>query len=499
MNKQEAHKRIQNLKELINKHRYEYHVLNTQTISDEALDSLKHELSLLEQSYPEFVTPDSPTQRVAGKALDDFAKVTHKRRMISLNDIFNFEELSDWEARNKKIVDAQYEYVVELKIDGFAISLIYRDGVLVTAATRGDGLVGEDVTQNVKTIESIPLTLREKISGEVEVRGEIFMSKKAFDAINKQQAQLGEKLYANPRNLAAGTIRQLDPALAASRKLDFFAYELFIDDKSMPKIVEHERLRELGFKTSSHTKLVSDIAGVQRMYDAWSDKREKQDFLIDGLVIKINDPKVRDTLGIVGKAPRGMCAYKFPAQQVTTVVKGVDWSVGRTGVLTPVATFEPVSVAGTTVQHATIHNMDEIRRLDVRIGDTVIIEKAGDIIPKIVTVLAQMRTGKEKVITAPSHCPVCGSVVQQAKGEVAIRCSNNSCFASEVSRLIHFVSKKAFDIEGLGEKVVEQLAVNGLIASPADLYKLTIDDFLTLEGFKEKSATNAFNAIQAKK
>jgi len=496
MNKSEAKQRIDKLKELINKYRYEYHVLDTQEISDAAHDALKHELQTLEDQYPEFITPDSPTQRVGGEPLDKFEKVTHTKRMLSLVDIFSFEELKDWEDRIKKIKpNGKFDYWVELKIDGFAISLIYEDSILKTAATRGNGEIGEDVTQNVKTIESIPLRLRKQIKGLVEVRGEIFMSKKEFERINKEQAALGQKLFANPRNLAAGSIRQLDPSLSAARKLDFFAYELVTDLGQENKPEEVALMKELGFKTISYNKAAANIETVQHFFEEWKETRTKQAFLIDGLVIKVSDAKLRESLGIVGKAPRGMIAYKFPAEQVTTVVKKVEFNVGRTGVLTPLATFEPVAVAGTIVQHATLHNLDEIERLGVKIGDTVIIEKAGDIIPKVVTVLKELRTGKEEDIKIPNKCPICGSSVVRKDGEVAIYCSNPKCFALEGERLIHFVSKGGFDIDGLGEKIVVQLMQEGMVTKPADFFKLKVEELKELERFAEKSAENIVQAI----
>ena len=348
----------------------------------------------------------------------------------------------------------------------------------------------------MKTIDAIPLKLDSYYAGTVEVRGEIFMSKKEFKRINKEREKIGEPLYANPRNLAAGSIRQLDPTLAAARKLDFFAYEIVTDLGQETKEEEHHILTKMGFKTVSFNKKIKTLKGVQDFYDEWIERREKQEFLIDGMVIKVDNKKLRDSLGVIGKAPRGMIAYKFPAEQTTTVVKKVEWNVGRTGVLTPLATFEPVHVAGTVVQHATLHNMDEIERLGVKIGDTVIIEKAGDIIPKVVNVLTELRDGSEQAIELPKECPICGSeVIKKKEEDVAYYCKNSNCFAAEKEGLIHFVSKKGFNIDGLGEKIIEQLMSQGLVKKPADIFMLTKEELSELERFAEKSVDNTIEAI----
>lgn len=497
MNKSEAKSRIEKLRALIDQYRFDYHVLDKSNVSEAVNDALKHELLKLEEQYPEFITPDSPTQRVGGEPLAKFKKVTHGSRMTSLEDIFSFEELAEWEKRNQKLVPKDhFDYYVELKIDGFAISLNYEDGILITAATRGNGLIGEDVTSNVKTIEAIPLRLHKNVAGRVEVRGEIFMSKKEFERINKDQEKKGEPLFTNPRNLAAGSIRQLDPKLSASRKLDFFAYELVSDMGQKDKMEEVKIIQSLGFKTIKDNHYAATINEVQEFFNDWKEKRNHQGFLIDGLVIKINNKKLRDSLGIIGKAPRGMIAYKFPAEQATTIIKHVEFNVGRTGVLTPLATFEPVLVAGTTVQHATLHNLDEIERLGVKIGDTVVIEKAGDIIPKVIKVLTELRTGKEKNITIPNVCPVCGSPVARKEGEVAIYCSNQNCFAAEIERIKHAVSRQGFNIDGLGAKIVEQFITVGLVKTAADIFRLTKEDIEELERFAEKSAANIIASIQ---
>jgi len=494
MNKSEAKKRIEKLKAEINYHRYLYHVLDKQEISDAALDSLKHELEILERQFPEYISSDSPTQRVGGKPLEKFKKVTHQIRMVSLNDAFTEEEMSDWEERIKKIFPThKFEYFAEVKLDGFAVALEYEKGVLKTGSTRGDGLVGEDVTQNLKTIESIPLRLRQDI--DAEIRGEVIMTKKSFEAANARQKQLGEKIYANPRNLAAGSIRQLDPRLAASRNLDFMAYELTGGIKTAAHKQEHEVLKELGFKTIDLTKFCRNLREVFQFYKSIAEKRNSLPYQIDGVVVSVNDNTLKQKLGIVGKAPRGVIAYKFPAEQATTIVEDISVQVGRTGALTPVATLNPVPVAGTVVSRATLHNMDEVKRLGVKIGDTVIIQKAGDIIPEIVSVLPKLRTGQEKDFVMPKNCPICGSLVLKKPGEVAYYCSNKNCFSIEKEKIIHFVSKKAFNIVGLGEKIVEQLINAGLIKNAADIFKLKEGDLEVLERFAAKSARNLVLSI----
>lgn len=529
MTEKEARARIEKLRKTIEHHRYLYHVLDTQEISDAALDSLKHELFQLEQEFPQLIVSSSPTQRVGGKPLEKFAKVTHEHPMLSMEDVFAFEELSAWLARVRK-VDPQGsydEFFCEVKMDGLAVSLVYRDGEMITGATRGDGKVGEDVTLNLKTIEHIPLSLRapsdkeidfflsqhptvEKqkllarlrdLSGRIEVRGEVYMEKKSFERLNKEQQAKGLPLFANPRNASAGSIRQLDPSIVASRRLSFFAYGL-VDEESFGLTTHeqgHHLIKMMGMKINSHDKLCRSLEEVRAYYNHISQIRAQLPFWTDGVVVLINDNLTFRQLGVVGKTPRGLVAYKFPAQQVTTVVEKVAFQVGRTGVLTPVAHLRPVFVAGTTVSHATLHNMDEIERLGVRIGDTVIIEKAGDIIPKVVSVLKEMRTGSELAIEHPQACPICGSEVARKSGEVALVCTNPSCFGQEREKFIHFVSKKAFNIEGLGDKIIEQLINVGLVQTPADLFTLTIGDIQPLERFAEKSAGNLIAAIEASK
>ncbi len=519
--KNETKDRVEKLRNEINHYRYQYHVLDDSEISDAALDSLKNELQKLEQDNPELITADSPTQRVAGKALDKFSKVKHRYPMMSLFDAFNEQDMRDWEKRNSNILNKEYEYFVELKVDGLAISLNYLNGLFMVGATRGDGVIGEDVTQNLKTIESIPLSLHkiskkdlEKIglsqddsgkamstleNGELFVRGEAVMTTKVFNELNEMYAKQGKQSLANPRNGAAGSIRQLDSKIAAERRLDFYAYEII----GLPGLLKHSQKREvlkaLGFKTIKENKVCRNLEEVFAFYRSIGEKREKLLFEIDGTVVKVNDLKDWETLGIVGKGPRYMMAFKFPAIQTTTVVKNVNWQVGRTGTLTPVAELEPVDVGGVTVSHATLHNYDEIERLGVMVGDTVIIERAGDVIPKVVQVLPNLRNGQEKKITSPDKCPICGGEVDRVGDDVAYRCLNKECYAVVLRGLIHFVSKNATDIEGLGKKIVEQLLQEGLVSDVADFYSLTEGDLKPLERFAEKKANKIIESIDSRR
>ncbi len=495
--KKKVKERIEHLRKTIDYYRYQYHVLDKQEISDSALDALKHELFLLEQKYPEFITPDSPTQRIGGKPLDKFKKIKHRHRMLSLFDIFDKQELLDWEVRLKNILpNVDWTYYCELKIDGLAISLIYENGILKTGATRGDGFIGEDVTQNIKTIEAIPLKIPYK--QRVEVRGEVYMTKKVFEEINRQQEQAGKPIYANPRNLAAGSVRQLDPKVTASRKLSFFAYDMLdIEIKTHSEV--HKKLQEFGFKITPYSKECKDIFEVYKYCVHWIDKRNSMPFQIDGIVISVNQQELYKKFGIVGKAPRWSIAYKFPAEQAVTEVKDVRVQVGRTGVLTPVAILKPVRLAGSIITHATLHNFEEIKRLGIKKGDTVIIEKAGDIIPSIVKVLKRMRTGKEQDIIVPKKCPICKSPVVHKKGLVAVYCSNPNCFGSVKESIIHFVSKQGFNIQGLGRRIVENLLEKNIIFDAADLFFLKKDDLVNLEGFGEKSADNLLKQIENSK
>ncbi len=520
--------RIEILKKEVNHHRYLYHVLDTQEIDDAVFDGLKNELEKLEKENPEFITIDSPTQRIAEKPLDHFAKVRHSEPMLSMFDAFSFADMKDWEGRLGKILQTSSDqlqgslgYFCELKLDGLAISLKYEKGILVQAATRGDGKTGEDVTSNVRTFESVPLRLRipEKIelleqgfdkkqvehiiytlkNGTFELRGEAIMTKKVFKELNEKYEQEGRQVLSNPRNGAAGTIRQLNPAIAAERRLVFFVYNV-ITDLNFKKHSDCFKLSELlGFKILKYNKLCKNLEEVEKLYQHWDKKRNKLPFDCDGLVVKVNDLKLWPILGVVGKGPRFMMAYKYTAEQVTTQVNDVVWQVGRTGVLTPIAVLEPVQVAGVIVSHSTLHNMDEINRLDVRIGDTVIIERAGDVIPKVLQVLPSLRNGTEQEIKKPSICPVCNSKVTKINNEVAYRCNNKKCFATNLRKLSHWTSKNAIDVEGLGPKVVEQLMVEGLVNDISDFYLLEVGDLLPLERFAEKSAQKLIDSIENKK
>lgn len=504
MTKSEAEARIEKLREIINDYRYHYHVLDESIMSEAAADSLKHELAQLENEYPELITPDSPTQRVAGQALDKFEKVVHSKRMISLADVFSREEVLDWINRNEKLVPGGKikEFFTDIKMDGLACSLKYRDGVFVQAVTRGDGLVGEDVTLNVKTIENIPLDIKKFSLPEVEVRGEIIIFKKDFEKLQEKQREAGEAEFANPRNLAAGSIRQLDPKIAASRPLRFIAYDLVTPD--LPTWHDsYEMLRKLRFQTSGED-LVFDGNKKDELFkyiDQLDEYRKGLKFNTDGMVIKINDRAVYDKLGIVGKTPRGAVAYKFPAEEATTKVRDIVISIGRTGAATPVALFDPVVVAGTTVRHASLHNADEIARLDIRIGDTVIIYKAGDIIPQVKEVLLKLRPENTVpynfVEELKKQYPELE--FERPEGEVVYRVKGENSDLILKRAIEYYASKPALNIEGLGEKNVIALVDSGLVKSIADLYKLTVPEVAKLERFGELSAKNLVNAIQESK
>lgn len=503
MDKKEALERIKKLKKQLWEIDYAYYVLDKPIVSDAARDSLKDELEKLEKQFPEFITPDSPTQRIGGRALGKFTKVRHTIPKYSLDDVFDFSDVLEFDKRVKRWLglplDKDIEYTTELKIDGLNMTFIYKQGALQRAVTRGDGVVGEDVTHTVKTIESVPLKLKQAI--DIEVGGEIYMPKKSFLELNKKQAALGETLFANPRNAAAGTVRQLDPRVAAERDLQAFFYTIyFLPPQPGLKLPATQYdslqfLQKLGFRVERHYQKVKNIQAVADVFAKIAKIRKKLNYEIDGLVIKVNNLSWQEKLGRTAKHVRWACAYKFPAEQVTTKVKDIIVQVGRTGVLTPVALLEPVRVAGSVVSRATLHNKDEIERLGLKIGDTVIIQKAGDIIPDIVEVLPKLRTGREKIFKMPTHCPQCGSKVIQPKGEVNYYCSNPHCFAQEKEKLYHFVSKGAFDIDGLGPKIIDQLLNVGLIKDASDLFSLQAGDLESLEGFAKKSAENLVKAI----
>lgn len=498
-----AKARIEKLKTLINDYRYHYHVLDESIMSEAAADSLKHELSQLEEQYPEFITPDSPTQRVAGKPLDKFQKVTHTSRMISLADVFSESEIRDWVARNYKLVDrgTEFTFFTDIKMDGLAMSLHYENGIFQQAVTRGDGLVGEDVTMNVKTIQNIPLKLNlENPPEHLEVRGEVIIFKQDFEKLNQMQAKLGEKPFANPRNLAAGTIRQLDPRIAASRPLRFMAYDLVTPD--LPTHQEaYEFLRQIGFQTSGQDHVYTHLNEVFAEIKHLGQVRGDFLFNTDGMVIKINDRKIYSELGIVGKTPRAAVAFKYPAEESTSKVRDIVISIGRTGAATPVAILDPVEIAGSTVRHATLHNSDEIEKLDIRIGDTVIIYKAGDIIPKIKEVLFTLRPENtepfdyEKALK--NQYPELE--FERPDGEVVYRVKGQDSDFILRRNLEYFASKQALNIEGLGEKNVNLLVDAGLLKSLVDLYRLQKSDLIKLERFGELSATKLLNAIEGTK
>lgn len=498
MTKEEAGQRILKLRELINDYRYHYHVLDESTMSEAAADSLKHELSELEKEFPELITPDSPTQRVAGKPLDKFEKVKHRDRMISLADVFSEDELREWDNSNRKLVGPVQEYFTDIKMDGLACALHYQDGLFEKAVTRGDGLVGEDVTMNVRTIENVPLRISE--TGHVEVRGEIVIFKADFEELNQKQKKSREKPFANPRNLAAGSIRQLDPRIAAGRKLRFMAYDLV--EPNLPKHSEaYAKLREMGFRTSGEDQVFKKLDDVIREIERLGETRENLPFNTDGMVIKINDRAVYQKLGIVGKTPRGAVAYKYPAEESTTQVKDIVISIGRTGAATPVAILKPVVVAGSTIRHASLHNADEIERLDVRIGDTVIIYKAGDIIPQVKEVLLSLRPeGAEKfdyLAALKRQYPELEFV--RPEGEVVYRVKGEDSKFILKRAIEYYASKPNLNIEGLGEKNVASLVDANLVHSIADLYRLDEKKVKQLGRFGRLSAKNLVQAIQSSK
>lgn len=510
-----AKKRAENIRLLINKYNHEYYVLDQPSVSDSVYDSLMKELKSLENKFPKIVTTDSPTQRVGGEPAKKFTKTKHQHRMLSLNDAFSEKELIDWDIRVLKLLNnssIKLDYFCELKIDGLSIMLTYENGVLVRGATRGDGTIGEDVTNNVRVIPSIPLSLKSPnltqkskpktqnyIKARLDVRGEIYMSNMVFNEVNEEMANKNEKSFANPRNLAAGTLRQLDPLIVRNRKLESYIYEIYTDVGSETHAEKHKILAEMGFKTSKYVKYCKDINQVLDYCRQVEKERPNLPFQVDGVVITINNNKLYEKLGSVGKAPRGAIAYKFPAEQGTTKIVDIQTNVGRTGALTPFAIMEPVRLAGTTVTRATLHNEDEIRRKDIRIGDTVVVQKAGDIIPEVVRSLPELRNGKERKFQMPKICPICGGAVVKPEGEAVARCVATDCFAIEAQRIGHFVSRDAFNIEGLGEKIIEQLVQVGLVSDAADLFKLTEGDIKPLERFAEKSAQNLIDSVQSKK
>jgi DNA ligase (NAD+) len=501
---QDAKKRIEQLRNEIRRHDHLYYVLNQPRISDRQYDALFAELKTLEQTNPQFITPDSPTQRVAGVPLEGFATVRHAVPMLSIDNTYSADELKAFDERVRKLLGTKdYDYVVELKIDGLAISLRYERGILVTAATRGDGEVGDDVTANVRTIKAVPLVLLggKKIPDVLEVRGEVYMPTKAFVELNKIREEAGEPVFANPRNAAAGSLKLLDAKITAERKLSFFAYAT--GELSEPLAQDHyrtlQRFKELGLPVNPNIKKAKDITEVIDICAGWDEKRSKLDYQIDGMVIKINRFEQRETLGATGRAPRWCISYKFAAEQAETIVESIDVQVGKTGILTPVANLTPVLLAGTTVKRASLHNFDELNRLGVRYGDTVIIEKAGEIIPQVVEVKKERRPTGTAPFKPPKKCPNCGSAVAKDEDGVYIRCLNPNCFGQLKERLRYFAGRDQMDIENLGPALIEQLVEAGLVRNFADLYKLKMSDLLTLERMAEKSASNVIKGIEDSK
>ncbi len=523
--------RLEKLKMEIERHRRLYHTLDTPEITDQAYDSLLRELETLEGEYPELKTSDSPSDRVGGEPLKEFVKVKHEVKQWSFDDVFDHEELKKWDEKVRNFMEKagisgeKPEYCCELKIDGLKIILTYEDGLLKQAATRGDGEVGEDVTQNVRTIGSVPLEIKvesrklkveSKSSSQLIVVGEIWMSEDGLRKINEERLKEGKPLYANTRNLAAGSLRQLDPKITASRKLDSFIYDIdkfrggdltTSDDQDgvlqvpATQSEELELLTRLGFSVNPHHKVCKNIDEVQTYYELWTKKRHALPYQLDGIVIKVNSRKIQDALGYTGKSPRWGVAYKFPAEQVTTVLEDIVFQIGRTGVITPVAVLKPVLVAGSVVSRATLHNEDEIKRLDLRIGDTVILQKAGDVIPDIVSVMKELRTGKEKNFVWPKHISACGGdgSIERVPGEAAWRCVNRDSFEQQKRKFHYFTSKKCFDIDGLGPQVLNQLLEAGLISSFDDIFTLKKGDLMNLPRFAEKSADNLIQAIDKAK
>ncbi|PJA36824.1 MAG: DNA ligase (NAD(+)) LigA, partial [Candidatus Zambryskibacteria bacterium CG_4_9_14_3_um_filter_42_9] len=510
--------RVLKLRETIEHHIELYHTYDKPEISDEAYDALVRELEQLESEYPSLATSDSPTKRVGGRVLEKFEKIKHEVRQWSFNDAFSEDDIHAFDDRIKRVLKESPEYIAELKIDGFKIVLTYENGLLKTAATRGDGSIGENVTNNIRTIKSIPLRLKKDLN--IIVEGEIWMAKSVFNKLNEERKRNGQDLFANPRNAAAGSIRQLDPTITAARQLDSFIYDIARLNKSsnregrdVPNLgtqeAELDFLGQLGFKVNPHFKKFGNIKEVIKYWKLWdlpagrqeSRKREKEDYLIDGIVVKVNKKEFQDDLGYTGKSPRFAIAFKFSAEQATTVVKDITFQIGRTGVLTPVAVLEPVSVAGSVVSRATLHNEDEIRRKDIRIGDTVVIQKAGDVIPEVVRVLEEMRTGKEKIFKFPTHFPLCGGDgrIERVPGQVAYRCVAKNSFEQQKRKLEHLASRHIFNIEGLGPKVINQLLENKIVSNIDDIFTIKKGDLESLERFGEKSINNLLGAIEKAK
>ncbi|MFY4776977.1 NAD-dependent DNA ligase LigA [Metabacillus sp. RGM 3146] len=499
MDMEAAQKKVQELHEKLNRYSYDYYVLDKPSVPDSEYDRLLQELIQLEEEFPGLKTPDSPTQRVGGEILEGFKKVEHKTPMLSLGNAFNEQDLRDFDRRVRQAIGDDFQYVAELKIDGLAVSLRYEDGLFVQGATRGDGTIGEDITENLRTVHSIPLRL--KRSESIEVRGEAFMPKRSFERLNESKIEKGEEPFANPRNAAAGSLRQLDPKIAAKRNLDIFVYGIGdLGDTGVQRQSEGlDLLDELGFRTNHERRKCETIDEVIELLHNMQEKRQSLSYEIDGVVIKVDLLEQQEKLGYTAKSPRWAIAYKFPAEEVMTKLIDIQLNVGRTGVITPTAILEPVRVAGTTVQRASLHNEDLIREKDIKIGDYVVVKKAGDIIPEVVNVLEDQRTGDEKDFHMPAECPECESELVRIEGEVALRCINPKCPAQIREGLIHFVSRNAMNIDGLGERVIAQLFKEGLITDVADLYELSKEQLIQLERMGEKSVENLLRAIDRSK
>ena len=491
---------IEELRELINYHSNLYYTLDEPEISDYEYDELMRQLKQLENENPELITPDSPTQRIGGKILDGFDEVVHEVQMQSLNDVFDRESVIDFGIKTQKALESDVEYITELKIDGLSVSLEYRDGYFFRGSTRGDGTTGEDVTENLKTIRTIPLKLKEKIPF-IEVRGEVYMPHSSFEMLNKRQEETQQKPFKNPRNAAAGSLRQLDSSVVAQRKLDIFVFNIQrIEGKEIKTHKEGlEYLSYLGFKTIPETPVSKSIEDAFKEVERIGEMRGSLDFDIDGAVIKVNSLNQRELLGSTAKCPKWAVAYKYPPEIKETKLTDILIQVGRTGVLTPNAVLDSVRLAGTTVSRATLHNIDYIREKDIRIGDTVLVQKAGDIIPEVVSVVKEKRTGEEKVFNMPTHCPVCGAEVFREEGEAAVRCTGGECSAQLARNIIHFASRDAMDIEGLGPALVEKFLENGIISSVCDLYHLEVEKIASLDKMGKKSAENLISAISKSK
>ena len=499
MDRKEAEEKIKKLREEINYHNYKYYIENNPVISDYEYDQLLKQLEKLESEYPDLITPDSPTQRVGEQPVEGFKTVKHKVPMLSLANTYSYDEIREFDERVRKNV-GDVEYIVDPKIDGVGVALLYENGVFVRGATRGDGVKGDDITANLKTIRSIPLRLRGNVLKNIEVRGEVYMPLEGFKKYNREQAEKGGVIFANPRNAAAGSLRQLDPRIVASRPLDIFIYYLSYSDREFDTLENaFKALKEAGFRTNPLMKKVKTVDEVIEYCDDLEKKRETLDYEIDGVVIKVNSYAQQKQLGETSKNPRWAIAYKFSAKQATTKLKDIVIQVGRTGTLTPVAILEPVKVGGVTVSRATLHNFDELKRKDIRVGDWVLVERSGDVIPQIVKSIKERRTGTEKRKGIPKKCPVCGTEVVRPEGEVAVRCPNKYCPARLKWRLRYYASRDAMDIDHLGEKTIDKLLDAGLVKDIADLYSLKKEDLLKLEGFKEKSAQNLLDSIERSK